>query len=87
MQMTAIVSGKVQGVYFRISTQQQAIDLGLKGYAKNLDSGDVEVVFEGSEKAVKILGDWLQQGPEQAEVEAVEISETNKPLVTAFFVD
>ena len=87
MQMTAIVSGKVQGVYFRISTQQQAIDLGLKGYAKNLDSGDVEVVFEGSEKAVKTLGDWLQQGPEQAEVEAVEISETNKPLVTAFFVD
>jgi acylphosphatase len=43
----AHVSGKVQGVYFRVSSQQKAIDYGLSGYARNLADGDVEVFLSG----------------------------------------
>lgn len=62
------VSGKVQGVYFRASSQQKAIDYGLSGYAKNLADGDVEVFLSGEEENVQKMLAWLEQGPEQAEV-------------------
>ncbi|WP_448211702.1 acylphosphatase [Colwellia sp. MEBiC06753] len=71
----ANVSGKVQGVYFRASCQQKAIDLSLSGYAKNLSDGDVQVLICGEEGNVNEMLDWLQQGPEQAEVVSVEHNE------------
>lgn len=64
----AHVSGKVQGVYFRVSSQQKAIDYGLSGYAKNLADGDVEVMLCGEERNVEKMLAWLKHGPEQAEV-------------------
>jgi len=64
----AHVSGKVQGVYFRVSSQQQAIDYGLSGYARNLADGDVEVFLSGEEENVEKMLSWLKHGPEQAEV-------------------
>ncbi|MGV2873662.1 acylphosphatase [Colwellia sp. E150_009] len=64
----AHVSGKVQGVYFRVSSQQKAIELGLSGYARNLADGDVEVFLSGEEENVKIMLAWLKEGPKQAEV-------------------
>ena len=66
------VSGKVQGVYFRVSSQQQAIDYGLSGYAKNLADGDVELMLCGKEENVKSMIDWLAEGPEQAEVTKIQ---------------
>lgn len=62
------VSGRVQGVWFRGSTQQQASRLGLTGYAKNLADGSVEVVACGEEAAIEQLREWLWQGPKAAEV-------------------
>jgi acylphosphatase len=64
----AHVSGKVQGVYFRASSQQIAIDHGLSGYARNLADGDVEVLMCGEEREVDKMLEWLTHGPPQAEV-------------------
>jgi len=66
------VSGKVQGVYFRVSSQQQAIEYGLSGYAKNLTDGDVEVFLSGEQENVDKMLAWLKHGPEQAEVTKIE---------------
>ncbi len=68
----AHVSGKVQGVYFRVSSQQKAIDYGLSGYARNLADGDVELMLCGEEENVEKMLAWLKHGPEQAEVTQVK---------------
>ncbi|MEZ5561951.1 MAG: acylphosphatase [Gammaproteobacteria bacterium] len=67
-----LVSGKVQGVFFRASTARQAEQLQLRGWAKNLPDGRVEVLALGSLAALAQLGDWLRQGPPRARVDAVE---------------
>lgn len=67
----AHVSGKVQGVYFRASSQQVAIDFGLSGYARNLDDGDVEVLMCGEQHNIDKMLAWLAHGPPQAEVESI----------------
>lgn len=68
-----IVSGRVQGVFFRDSTRRKATELGLKGYAKNLENRDVEVVAEGNEEKIKELVDFIKKGPGVAEVKGIEI--------------
>jgi acylphosphatase len=65
------VSGKVQGVWFRASTREQALALGLRGHAKNLDDGRVEVLAMGDAAAIEELARWLQHGPPMARVDAV----------------
>ena len=49
-----VVQGNVQGVIYRFNTQKKALELGLKGYAKNLPDGSVEVVAEGSEEKLRV---------------------------------
>jgi acylphosphatase len=66
-----IVSGRVQGVWFRASTRQQAQRLGLSGRAVNLPDGRVEVVACGDATALDQLARWLWRGPELAKVEHV----------------
>ncbi|HEY9130555.1 MAG TPA: acylphosphatase [Dyella sp.] len=66
-----IVSGRVQGVFYRASTREQALALGLTGYAKNLDDGSVEVLACGGADALDTLERWLWQGPPAARVRAV----------------
>jgi len=68
----AHVSGRVQGVFFRVSSQQKAIDYGLSGYARNLADGDVEVFLSGEEENVEKMLSWLKHGPEQAEVTGMQ---------------
>ena len=70
-----LVSGRVQGVWFRASTRAQAISLGLTGQAINLSDGRVEVIACGDDKALDELAAWLWQGPDLAEVTDV-VSET-----------
>ena len=67
-----IITGKVQGVFFRASTQQQAMALGLSGYAQNLANGSVEVVVCGEQKALEQMQHWLKIGPKMASVDAVK---------------
>ena len=66
-----IVSGRVQGVFFRGSVREHALGLGLTGHAKNLDDGRVEVLASGSRDALNALEQWLQRGPPAARVEQV----------------
>ncbi|MDQ7831788.1 MAG: acylphosphatase [Desulfovibrionaceae bacterium] len=69
-----VVSGKVQGVYFRAFVQEQADSLGLRGWVRNLADGKLEVLAQGPEEAQKALVERLWQGPALARVEQVETS-------------
>ena len=82
----AYVSGKVQGVYFRQATQEQADALDLDGWVRNLADGRVEVLFEGEMAAVESLQQWLQRGPQQAEVSGLEVSEAPLQGIAGFIV-
>ena len=62
------VEGRVQGVWFRGSTREQARRLGITGWAKNLSDGRVEVLMFGDRDAIAVLETWLRQGPELAQV-------------------
>ena len=70
-----VVSGRVQGVWFRAATRDKAIALGLSGHAVNLPDGRVEVLACGAEAALDELAAWLWHGPELARVAEVH-SET-----------
>lgn len=66
------VSGRVQGVAFRAHARAEALRLGLRGYARNLADGRVEVVACGEAVHIDTLAAWLSEGPPLARVEAVE---------------
>lgn len=70
-RLTALVSGRVQGVNYRAFVQTHARNLGLSGYAENLEGGRVEVVAEGPRAALDDLLLRLKQGPAHAEVSEV----------------
>ncbi|MBL8297085.1 MAG: acylphosphatase [Rhodanobacteraceae bacterium] len=67
-----LVSGRVQGVFFRASTREQALRLRLCGYANNLHDGRVEVFAEGEAAALDQLEQWLRRGPPLARVDALQ---------------
>ena len=66
-----LVTGKVQGVFFRASTAHEAQRLGLRGFARNLPGGEVEVLALGQPREVDELARWLQVGPPRARVQSV----------------
>ena len=67
-----IVSGRVQGVFFRRAAMDEARSLGLSGWVRNLPSGqEVEIVAEGSRRNLQILWAWAQTGPPGARVQDV----------------
>lgn len=68
-----LVSGKVQGVWFRESTRRQAVRLGIDGHAINLSDGRMEVIATGDAEAVAELERWLAEGPPLAVVDQVEV--------------
>lgn len=72
-----IVSGRVQGVWYRASTQQQAQAMGVTGQANNLHNGSVEVIACGEEENVEQLIRWLWQGPSHADVSNVQCEGIN----------
>jgi acylphosphatase len=68
------ISGKVQGVGYRFSTQDMAVLLKLNGWVRNLRDGRVEAVFEGSKEKVEEMLLWCRQGPPAARVAEIEIT-------------
>ena len=66
------IIGRVQGVFFRDSTQRKANGLGLTGYAINLADGSVRVIAQGNESEINELLNWLQVGSEMSVVERVD---------------
>jgi len=68
------VSGRVQGVFFRATTRDEASDRDVDGWVRNLEDGRVEAVFEGPEDAVEAMVEFCHEGSDAARVEDVEIS-------------
>lgn len=75
-RLTLLISGKVQGVYYRASAARTAADLGVTGYAKNLPDGSVELVAEGSQTELESLRQWCKKGPPAADVDRVDATES-----------
>ncbi|MGE3318712.1 MAG: acylphosphatase [Candidatus Berkiella sp.] len=63
-----VIKGRVQGVFFRQSTLEQAERLGITGWVRNLDDGDVECVICGDNEILEQMLTWLNKGPERAQV-------------------
>ncbi|TXK28572.1 acylphosphatase [Ottowia sp. GY511] len=78
------IHGRVQGVYYRASTVQQAERLGVHGWVRNRADGSVEALVQGTPDAVQALIDWAHQGPARAQVERVEVSEAPAEAVPGF---
>ena len=72
----AVVSGRVQGVYYRASTQQQARRLAVAGWVRNRPDGSVEAWLEGAPDAVEALLAWMRRGPAGARVTDITVTET-----------
>ena len=70
-----LVSGKVQGVFFRSSTKDKAEELGISGWVRNLADGRVEAVLEGEKEDLDKMLEWCRKGPEYARVTGIEIIE------------
>jgi acylphosphatase len=70
-----IVKGTVQGIFFRQFVKGYADDLKLKGFCRNLESGDVEVVVEGESESIERLKGFVKKGPEHAQIRDVVVEE------------
>lgn len=80
------VRGRVQGVFFRASTRQQALLRNLTGWVRNLPDGDVEAVACGQPADLQAFEAWLWQGPEQARVDSVQAEKTECEQFPGFTV-
>ena len=79
-----VVGGRVQGVFFRSAAREQAMRLGVTGYARNLPDGRVEVLACGEAQAVAQLRDWLRTGPPRASVSGVACEPLDYQPMTGF---
>ncbi len=80
-----LVSGRVQGVYFRLFTQNKAKHFGIKGSAKNLADGRVEIIAEAKDAVIEKFIRWCNKGPITARVDHVEVTELpSDELLTTF---
>jgi acylphosphatase len=75
VRVRVVVTGRVQGVFFRDSCREQARAEGLGGWVRNRGDGAVEAEFEGPRPAVDRLIAWCRSGPARARVDAVEHTE------------
>ncbi|MFA6096368.1 MAG: acylphosphatase [Candidatus Paceibacterota bacterium] len=66
------ISGRVQGVFFRVEARRKALECGVSGSARNMPDGTVEIMASGEEKNLKELLEWCYNGPTGANVERVE---------------
>jgi acylphosphatase len=69
-----IIQGLVQGVFFRASTREKALQLGVGGWVRNLPDGGVEALFEGEKKKVEEIVGWCHKGPSGARVIKVDLA-------------
>jgi acylphosphatase len=74
-RVLTLVSGQVQGVFFRAETAQRARALGLGGFVRNTPDGKVEAAFEGDPGAVEAMVRWMHEGPPLARVDHVDVTE------------
>jgi acylphosphatase len=68
-----VITGKVQGVFFRMETKQAADRYGVQGWARNKSDGSVEALFEGDKEKVASIVEWCRQGPPFAKVNNIDV--------------
>ncbi|MBA4053516.1 MAG: acylphosphatase [Marivirga sp.] len=73
--ISILISGKVQGVFFRASAKEKADELGIVGFVTNQPNGSVYIEAEGNKEQLNDLKTWCQTGPRRAQVDSVEIKE------------
>jgi acylphosphatase len=81
-----LVSGRVQGVFYRDACRREADRIGVGGSARNLDDGRVEVIVEGDPDAVEEMTEWCRSGSEAATVSNIDIEEESPRGEDAFSV-
>ena len=81
-----VVHGRVQGVFFRDSTEREAASRGVAGWVRNRDDGAVEAVFEGDSDAVEALVEFCKSGPSRADVDRVEVEDEEPEGLEGFEV-
>lgn len=81
-----VISGLVQGVWFRASAREEAALQGVAGWVRNLPGGQVEAVFEGEPDAVDRMVSWARSGPPRARVEHVDVTEEQPEGLAGFSV-
>jgi acylphosphatase len=81
-----VVSGRVQGVFFRDTTRRRADAAGVAGWVRNTPDGSVEAVFEGDPEAVEQLVEFSRRGPSRAEVASVDVTEEEPEGLVGFEV-
>jgi len=81
-----LISGRVQGVFYRASTQDKARSLGLRGWVRNLPDGRVEIIAQGDPDDVQALIAWAHDGPPLAVVDDVEITWEEPSIESGFSV-
>jgi acylphosphatase len=86
VRVRVVVSGRVQGVWFRESCREQAVALGVAGWVRNRADGTVEGVFEGPPAAVERLVTWCRTGPSRARVDGFTTTAETAVGDTAFQV-
>lgn len=79
-----LVSGKVQGVFYRASARHQAQSMGISGYARNLPDGRVEVLACGTPESVDQFRGWLARGPDGANVTSVSCEGAPQQVLDGF---
>jgi acylphosphatase len=72
-RVRVVVTGRVQGVFFRAETAARARSLGISGRVRNCPDGAVEAVFEGDEERVETLVHWCERGPAGARIDNVSV--------------
>jgi acylphosphatase len=80
------VSGRVQGVYYRATTRDEATERDVDGWVRNLDDGRVEAVFEGESDAVEEMVDFCYEGTSMANVSTVDVEEEEPEGLDGFEV-
>ena len=74
-RMHILVTGKVQGVFFRQATKVIATKNSVTGWVKNLENSQVEILLEGKEKDVNLVVDWCRHGPANSRVDKIKIEQ------------
>lgn len=81
-----IITGAVQGVWFRDSCRNQARRAGVAGWVRNRSDGSVEAIFEGAEADIELLIAWCHDGPAEARVVGVAVSELAVEGTVGFWI-
>jgi acylphosphatase len=81
-----LIKGKVQGVFYRASARDRAVELGIKGWVKNTPEGNVEVVATGEKENLEKFIDWCRKGPSKALVVDVVITKSDEHYHESFHI-